>query len=283
MTPGTLIDVYSFYDGSDISLSGSSSGTSNGGSGISSTKGSVQSPSPSEQPFTPLGPTTTDQPSPATPAPTYSASGPTTVVPQAVSTITVTLWTTVTSYTTVYPGGPLQTTVLSMPAGTTVVTGGLFTSSVGVVTVTSTCDDGSVSTSLLPGIVDNPYVSELGELEVEGGTTRSVLAAVVPVETAAAGKVRRSEGFGPSLVMSPGDWSATVVSANGQLTTAVPALDGLVNGTGWVMTASGSQPINAPATPSQFPVTAEAVRAGVGWQDSMMALVLAVIFGALWL
>ncbi|KAJ4422086.1 hypothetical protein N0V82_003278 [Gnomoniopsis sp. IMI 355080] len=201
-----------------------------------------------------------------------SASGPTTAAPQAVSTITVTLWTTVTSYTTVYPGGSLQTTVLSQPAGTTVITGGLVTSSYGVVTVTSMCDDGSVTTTVLPGSVDNPYVIELDETEIEGGTTISVLAAVVPVETAAAGRVRRSPGFGPSLDVPVGNQSATKVSGSGQLATAVPALSGPANynGTGWAMTASGSQVVNASsATVSQFPVTAEAVRARVGWQDKI--------------
>lgn len=278
VTSGTLIDVYSFYAGSDISLPGAPSGTSNGGSGISSPTASVQVSSLSEDPYTPIGPTTSDQPSPATPAPTYSAtneaSSPTGIAGQGGSTITSTLWTTVTSFTTIYPGGPLQTTVLSLPVGTTYITPGVLTSSPGTVKETITCHDVSVATN-------NPYVSEMSELEVYGSSTITVLAAVVPVETAAAGKVRRSVGLGPSLGIPAGNESSQATSGYGQGTTAVPALSGPSTGTGWVLTASRSQVVNATVAPSQFPVTARATRAGFSWRHSLV--VFAVVLGALWL
>lgn len=235
MTPGTLIDVYSFYTGSDYGTSEAPSDDGSVSSGISNPLALEQSPSPLAQPGTTIGPTTTDQPSPGTPGPTaagatgtYGASPPegnadadgtgaaTTQVPNGASdsgssdtnaappapttvattetittTYTITLWSTVTSYTTVYPGGPLQPTVISSPVGITCITAEHFTSTYSPVTLTSTCHDGSVLTTVLPGDVSvmayNPYVSEVREVEVEGGVTTTVLAAVVPAETTNAG------------------------------------------------------------------------------------------------
>lgn len=327
MTPGTLIDVYSFYTGSDYDTSEASSDDGSTGSGISSPLASEQSPSPIAQPGTPVGPTTTDQPSPGTPGPTagvatgtYGASPPegntgvtgtgatATQIPNGAldsglgdpsaettvaatetitTTYTVTIWTTVTSYATVYPGGPLQPTVVSSPAGITCITAEHFTSTYSPVTVTSTCHDGSVLTTVVPGNVRvmayNPYVSEVREVEVEDGKTTTVLAAVVPAETAHAGQVRRSVGSGPSDDALAVEESIQATSGNEQLTTAAPRPSGALAGTGWGATATGGQVSNASNTLSQLPVTAGAAGTGINWQDSMMVLVLAFVVEAIWL
>lgn len=361
MTSGSLIDLYSFYAGSDITLPATPSDDTSGSSSLAA---SQPASSPSERPDTSVGPTTTDQPSPVTPGPVASATGepsattglpgtaepsisegntgvpgvgistvaapgpelttsdgtgtqapsepplisfggsgnpdvnppgPTTAaVSQVVSEYTITLWTTVTSYTTVYPGGPLQSTILSIPAGTTRITAKVFTSTCSAVTVTNTCEDGSVWTTVLPGPVHvvtyNPYVSELTEVEVEGtgngAITRTVLAAVVPVETTTAAGARRDLPLAPSEGTPVGNTSAIATSSNGQLTTAAPGLSGSWAGTGWVVTATETQVVNVSATQSQFPVTAGAAGAAgaeLGWQDSMMVAVLAVVLGVLWM
>lgn len=324
MTPGTLIDVYSFYTGSDYGTSEPPSDDGSTGSGISSPLASEQSPLPIAQPGTTIGPTTTDQPSPGTPGPTavvatdtYGASPPegnagvtgtgaaatqisdgasvsghgdpndeppaaTTVATTETitTTYTVTLWTTVTSYATVYPGGPLQPTVVSSPAGITCITAEHFTSTYSPVTVTSTCHDGSVLTTVLPGNVRvmayNPYVSEVREVEVEDGKTTTVLAAVVPAETANAGQVRRSEPTDDALA---GEEPIQATSGSEQLTTAAPRPSGALSGTGWEATATGSQAFSASNTLSQLPVTAGTAGPGIDWQ--MMVLVLSVVVGAI--
>lgn len=210
MTLGTLIDVYSFYTGSEY---GTSEEISDDDSNSSIPLASEQSPTPIAQPGTTLEPTTTDQPSPGTPGPTASNAGNTgigataTQVPNGASgtvttTYTVSLWTTLTSYTTVYPGGPPQPTVVSIPAGITCITTEHFTTTYSPATVTSTCHDGTVLTTVVPGNVRvmayNPYVSEVKEVELEGGVTTTVLAAVVPAETNNAGQDPRSVGPMPS-------------------------------------------------------------------------------------
>lgn len=66
------------------------------------------------------------------------ADAATTVV---ISTYTVTLWTTVTSCTTVSPSGPLQSTIVSSPIATTSFPAQLFTSTYKDVTITVPCDE----------------------------------------------------------------------------------------------------------------------------------------------
>lgn len=74
----------------------------------------------------------------------------------------------------------------------------------------------------------NPYVSEVREVEVEDGVTTTVLAAVVPAETANAGQVRRSEPSDDALAVEE---PIQATSGNDQLTTAVSRPSASLTGT----------------------------------------------------
>lgn len=327
MTPGTLIDVYSFYTGFDYGTSEKPSDDDSTSSGISSPLASEQTQSPIAQPGTTFGPTTTDQPSPGTPGPTASnaavadgtlpsegnagitgtgatatqvpngASGtglgnsgvdpPVITIETVTTTYTVLLWTTLTSYTTVYPGGPLLPTVFSSPAGITCITAEYF-KTYSPVTMTSTCHDGTVLTTVVPGnarvMAYNPYVSEVREIEVESGVTRTVLAAVVPGETHNARQDRRRNvnAVPSDDALASKDFEREA-SGNGPSATAVRGPSASLTGTVWGATATGSQAFNASNTLSQLPVTAAASGVEIGRQDSMMVMIFAVVVGAIWL
>lgn len=329
-----LLDVYSYYVGSGMGQPVSSSNAGNGSINTGYPAASQQIASPSDQTDTTVKPTTTDEPSAITPGPTgpvtveapsptgtdetptqvpsepspISSNGPgspdtvflgltTAAAPQSVLAYTITLWTTLTTLTTVYPGGPLQSSVMSLPVVTPWINANFSSTPYSEVTITSTCDeDDSMVTSVLSetahAVAYDPYVSEVTEVMdvmVDGSdgeevSMRVVLAAVVPVETTSMGVGRRSVHFAASEGMPAEKETARAKGDGGTLTMAKPGLSTPWAGTEWGVKAAGGQILNASATRSQFPVAVRAAGVRVGWQDSMMvAVVLAVVVGALWL
>lgn len=181
-----------------------------------------------------------------------------------ISTYTVTLWTTVTSYTTVYPGGPLEPTLVSSPTAITSFTAQVFTSSHGKKTITVPCGKkGAVTTSVLPGSVQvvayNPYESEVREvLETEG--TKTVLAAVVVARTA-------SDGLAYETSWGPAGNGSTA----GQSGYGVP----LTTGLGQSASVTGGQGFNGSVVSSTLlPVTAGAGRGAAPCLSYFVAVVM---------
>lgn len=261
ITPGTLIDVYSYYSGSNVAAP--YGGEDTGSSAVAS------SPTTSEQADTSVGSPNADGPTATgdagSPTTTPGSDDSMTAVEtptQAVSThtITIALWTTVTSYTTVFPGGPLQSTVFSSPTAITSFTAQLFTTSYSDVTVTVTCDeDGSETTSVVPGSVHVVTYIDPGESQIKEGEvkevvetegSRVVLAAVVPrtVSVGGLGGERGGLVYGEARALGNG---------------TEPSGYGTGAGTGLV----------ASPTAVQLPVTAGAgkrVSYGLGWTIAAM-------------
>lgn len=103
----------------------------------------------------------------------------TTLTTLSVTTYTMTLWTTTTSYYNLCPSCPIQSSIIQVPTATTSVAAELFTSSL-LVTVMGTCDDGSMTTQSVPTsilVAYNPLESYTSEI-VDGDSTATVLVAI---------------------------------------------------------------------------------------------------------
>lgn len=153
------------------------------------------------------------QPSPAVASSSVELPAGMAITTLTLTTYTVTLWTTITSYYSACPSCPVQSSIVQVPTATNSVVAELFTSSL-ILTVTGTCDDGSMTTQRIPTailVAYHPLESSTSEAVV-GDSTGTVLVAVTST-----GLVHAP--IGPSF-------AATNLTSgrylNGSLTTADP-------------------------------------------------------------